>query len=372
MGQRDVAGAARFGRKRHADQTRPHGVQRIRFRIHGDDAGGVGGLDPGLQLVERLHQVVLRGEHGRRLRRRAVAAVRGHAEAAFHRGRQGLEAEVAQEGQQGFRIRRLLAHLVDGPRCGHVIPERYQVAGNARHVGLFHQGLAALWLFDFFRAGQQGVEVTVFADQLRRRLHADAGHARHVVRRIAGQGLHVDHLVGCDTELFHHLLRADLTVLHGVEQDHAVIDQLHQVLVRGHDGDFRAPFAGLAGVGRDQVVGFEPVHVDGRHVERFGRLAHQFELRDQVVGCRWAVRLVFGVDVIAEGLARAVEDDGDEIGLRVLDQLHQHLGEPEHRVGRRAVGRRHRRQRVIGAEDEARAVDQKDMFALIGHGDPFR
>ena len=47
----------------------------------------------------------------------------------------------------------------------------------------------------------------IFADQLRRGLDADAGHARHVVGGIAGQRLHVDHLVRRHAELLDHLRR---------------------------------------------------------------------------------------------------------------------------------------------------------------------
>src|SRR3546814_1822653 len=42
-------------------------------------------------------------------------------------------------------------------------------------------------------------------------------HTGHVVGGIAGQRLHVDHLVGRDAEFLHHLGRADAAVLHRVE-----------------------------------------------------------------------------------------------------------------------------------------------------------
>ena len=49
-------------------------------------------------------------------------------------------------------------------------------------------------------------------------------------------------------------------------------------------------------------------------------------------------------------------------------QLRQHVGEAEDGVDRRAVRARQRRQRVIGAEDEARAVDQEQVAFLPGPG----
>ena len=51
----------------------------------------------------------------------------------------------------------------------------------------------------------------------------------------------------------------------------------------------------------------------------------------------------------------------------LAQQLGQHVGEAEHGVHRHAVGPGHRRQRVEGAEDEARAVDQ-DQVQASGSG----
>ena len=42
--------------------------------------------------------------------------------------------------------------------------------------------------------GEQRFEIAVLADQLRRRLHADARHARHIVDGIARERLHVHDL----------------------------------------------------------------------------------------------------------------------------------------------------------------------------------
>ncbi len=83
--------------------------------------------------------------------------------------------------------------------------------------GVRQQRLAPLRLLDLVRAGQQGLEVAELVDQLGRGLDADAGHARHVVDRVAGQRLDVDHLLGPDAELLHHLLRPDRPAVHRVQ-----------------------------------------------------------------------------------------------------------------------------------------------------------
>ena len=221
-------------------------------------------------------------------------------------------------------------------------------------------------MLDLVGAGQHRLKIAVLVDQLSRRLHPDAGDAGHVVRRIAGQGLHVDHLVGADAEAFHHLGGSDIPVLHGVHHAHAIADQLHQVLVRRHDGHLGAGLDGQAGVSGNQVVGLESGHLDAGDVEGAGRFAHQVELRNQFVRRRRPVGLVVGIDVVAEGAPPGVEDDGDVVGVGLLDQLYEHCGEAVDGVDGRAVGARHRRQGVEGAKQEPRAVDEEDVAGLIG------
>ena len=90
----------------------------------------------------------------------------------------------------------------------------------------------------------------------------------------------------------------------------------------------------------------------------------------QIVGRIGPVRLVVGIHVGAEGLFRLVEDDGEMgrplLRLHVAQKLPQHVAEAEHGVElqpvRLAVDRR---QRVIGAENVAGAVDQKDVVAFL-------
>ena len=226
--------------------------------------------------------------------------------------------------------------------------------------------LAALGLLDLLGPGQQALQIAVLADQLGRGLDADARDAGHVVHRVARQGLDLDHLVGRHAELLHHLLGADLEVLHGVEHGDAVADQLHQVLVGGHHGDPDALRPSLLRVGRDQVVGLEVGHLDARQVEGPGRLADHLELRDQVFRRIGPLGLVVRIDLVSEGVGALVEDHRQAVGIALAQQLDQHVGKAEGRVGRRAVRGVARRDREIGPEDVARAVDQVEV--LVGSG----
>ncbi len=107
-------------------------------------------------------------------------------------------------------------------------------------------------------------------------------------------------------------------------------------------------------------------------------LAGQRDLRAQVLGHRLAVGLVEVIQVVAEGVAALVEDHrhmGRRIGAGIpFDIALQHVAEPRHRPDGQPVRfARQRRQRVIGAEDEGRAVDQMQVATLAEcHARPFR
>ena len=250
------------------------------------------------------------------------------------------------------------------------IVEGDELLRHPRRFGVLDQRLPALFLLDLRRAEQQRFQVAVFDDQLRRGLDADAGHTRYVIGRIADQRLHLDDLLGRHAEFLDHLGAADLLVLHGVEHDDVVADELHQVLVRGDDGRGGAGFARLAHISRDQIVSLEAVLLQARQVEGRHRLAHEFELRPQIVGRIRPVRLIVGIHFGAEGLLRLVEHHRKMgrllVGLHVAQELPQHVAEAEHGVELQPVGFAvDRRQRVIGAENVAGTIDQKDVIAFL-------
>ena len=227
---------------------------------------------------------------------------------------------------------------------------------------MLDQVLAPLGLLDLFGTFEQAIEVAIVVDELRCRLDPDAGHARHIVGAVAGERLHVDHPLRPHAEALVHLLGADLPILEVVVHHHRVaFDELHQILVGGDDGDPRTPRPRGLDISRDQVVGFEADELDRRQVEGAGGLADERELRNQLLRRLAPVRLVELVDLIAKGEPRRVEDHRGMVRIGFAQDLPQHVGEAEHRIDRRAVGAGQRRERMEGAEDEARAVDEVEV-----------
>ena len=148
---------------------------------------------------------------------------------------------------------------------------------------------------------------------------------------------------GRHAEFLDHLRNADAHVLHRVVHDHALVHELHEVLVGRHDGGGRARLAGDPRISRDQVVGLVAGLLEARDLEGAHRVADQRKLRNEIIGRRRAVRLVFLVHLRAEGLLRLVEDDREMrrplIRLHLLEQLPEHATEAVDRIDMRAIRR---------------------------------
>ena len=121
---------------------------------------------------------------------------------------------------------------------------------------------------------------------------------------------------------------------------HPVADELHHVLVGRDDRHLGARLDGLAGIGRDQIVGLEILQLDPADVERVGRVAHQLELRDEVVG-----RLAAGAPCTGRrcGCGTCCPEASNTTAMWSasvsLQQLLQHVAKAEHGLGRRPVRR---------------------------------
>jgi hypothetical protein len=419
MRKRHVGRVSRPQRERNPHQLAPHRVGRIELHAEGEaseiaslgqEPGEAARIGDGLVIrpIEG-NRLELGRAHHRKLRGGACPALDGLGrrslgdEVATRRAAQGMivivlllalrrsrgrhalgqrcaksfshaaeqrgEFELAHEAGQGVSLG--LAHGGLGERHveWHMRVEDDERLGQPRLVGERDQILAPLVLLDLRGAREQRFEIAELVDEQRRGLHSDPWHARHVVRRIADQRLHLDDLRRRHAEALDHLRLLDSLVLHRVVHDDAGLYDLHQVLVRGHDGHVGAGLGRLPRIGRDQIVGLVTFHLDAGDVEGAHGIAHERELRDEVARRLGPVRLVAVEQVAPERLGRIVEDDRDmgrrrELS-RLAEQLPQHGAEAVHRADRQPIrGAGQRRQRVIGAEDVARSVDQIDMVAL--------
>ena len=258
-----------------------------------------------------------------------------------HAAGQGGELHRFQEADQPGAVRRLQHQIIQRVSYRDIVLQPYEFAGDARLVGIFDDRQPPLLLLDLAGALKQHVETAEHVQQLGGGLRSNPRNAGHIVHGVAGQSLQVDHLLRRDAPLLDDFRYADLPVLHRVVHRHARADQLHQILVGRYDGDVAARFLGQPRIGRDQIVRLIAFHLQTGQVEGARGLADEAELRDQVVGRRRAVGLVFGVELVAESPRRIVEDDSEMRGrdthrriARVAQKFPDHVAETQHRADR--------------------------------------
>ena len=287
MRQRHIAGDARFGSQRHADQIGAHFVKRCGLRIDRDRTRPGDPVQPDLQRSLVAHDLICRMvdgrifycfgrvdhgcglDHGRGFLAKAVGDATG----------QAAKLHAVQKIEKLVRLRIPDFQVVQRERQVHLAIQLHQTFGQFDLRAVVDQGLAALGLLDLIGAVQKLLQRSVFLDQLRGGLDTDARRARHVIHRIPRERLHIHDPVRRDTKPFKHTVVVDALVFHRVQHFDAAADQLHQVLVRRQDRDAPARVPRLMRKRGDDVVRFEPGKFFAGDVEGQCRFARQRDLR---------------------------------------------------------------------------------------------
>ena len=360
MAHRNVTGLPRRHTQRYADQFGAHFVQTGSLGIHRHQPAFVNPVNPDLQGRGISDAFIP-------LKRHRYSHSRSSHRFHHHRGRHpklirqplGHSAEFHQVQEPEQRLWHRIADLkaVQPEIQFHMAIQRHQLARQQNLCHVIDQSLAALFLLDLARAGQQRIQIAVFVNQQGSSLDPDPRRTGHVIHAIPGQCLHIHHPLWPDAELFNHPIAVDALVLHRVEHFDAIADQLHHVLVRCHNRHPAPGIAGLTGQGGDDVVGLEPGDLLAGDIKRTGRVAGQRELRHQILGGRRALRLVQRIQVIAERPAGMVKDNSHmrrciRASITVNIAL-QHVHEPRHRPHRQPIRFAGQgRQGVIGTENK--------------------
>ena len=320
----------------------------------------------------RAHAGLDRDLRDGRGRRAVVALAEGLLQARERSAQLELAEDLAQARAVG--LARGLGHRVDLDR--HVELDRRQLLRQARVVGVRGQVLLALGAGDVVDVGEDLLERAEALQQLGGRLVADPGNAGDVVRRVALQAVEVgDQLRGDPVAVDDRLVVVDLGVGDAAPGGHDLharlgVDDLEGVAVAGDDHDRHPGVARAIGDGGDDVVGLEAVDRDVAIAEGVDERLEVRPLLLEQVGPRPARRLVVRRDLLAPRGAR-VPDDDRRLGPVLGQQLHEHRGEAEDRVGGKA-GRGGDRlgqgeERAVGKRV---AVDQEELVVPVGRHAP--
>jgi hypothetical protein len=359
--QGQVPGETGIDAEGEADDACLHVVQAGGLGVEGDECRGLQPFDQGIEFGTAAHDPVLRP--------RADVLLGGGCARVVARRVQVLQPAAEPEPRvhlvQGLGIGLAQGQLVLVDAEVHVAPDRHQFPRQGQLAAGRAQVLTHL-AADVIRMRQHGIEAAVAVDPLRGGLGADLLHARHVVDAIADQGQEIDDLPRIDAELLADPGRVEDGAGHGVDQRHPVADQLRQVLVAGGDHDGLAAALGLRRQRRDHVVRLHPGDAQQRQSERPHQCMQRLHLHRQFLRHRRPVGLVLGIEVVAEGPPRGVEDHGHPARRIIRAQLAQHVGDSVQSAGGLAIGTGQRRQRVEGAVQVGRPVHQ-DQGGIIAH-----
>ncbi len=214
---------------------------------------------------------------------------------------------------------------------------------------------------------QQTVERSELGDQLLGALLADARDAGDAVDRVTPQAHDVDDFLGGQSEGFGRRVAVEHRFAAGVEEVDVLSDELKEVLVGGCEHDVVAGVAGAAGECADDVISLIARGLDDRNPESLAYLADERNLHGEVVRHRFPVLLVVLELLVAQILALDVERHRHGVRLVLLEELPQHLDESVDGVGREPFGVRQTADRVVGAVEVVRSVDQVESRFLCSH-----
>jgi hypothetical protein len=295
------------------------------------------------------------------LRRRLFRLARPFVELA----QPGLEAEALDKPAQLCAVAVAVGEFVQRDR--------------ERHVALHLDQLAALWqpverppqvfaddAADLGVVFHDAFERAVLLDPARRGFRPDLVDSRDVVDRIPGEREIVDDSLGRDAELRFDALRIERLVRHRVDERHALVDELREILVAGRDHAAPAFARSLGCERRDHVVGLDPFDRQNRPAECGDQLFQRLDLHAEVVGHCGAIRLVLRILLVAKRLSFRVEHARARLRVVLRRELAQHVRDSVHRTGRLSARVAQLRQRVKRSIEVRRAVDEQQRSLGIG------
>ena len=278
------------------------------------------------------------------------------------------EFHPLEEGTQLFLFRALPLQLFPLHDVGYIDLDGNHLLGMQGLIGLLVEGVAVPFRIEIGSRLNRFLERTVILDNFWRPLLPDSTYAGNVVRSVADECQHVDHLFGINAEVLLHLLATDgqkaAVFVVGLVHFDVVVHQLHEVLIRCHQKHLHILGIGPVGNRTDDVVGLVAVLFNIFNTVGLDHLLDQRYSYLQLLRLRRPVGLILLIQVVAKSRRVGIPYHRDVRGFVVGQHLLEGIGETQYRSGRdalcitqvtvdkgkmRAVGQRH----TIQQEQEA-------------------
>ena len=137
--------------------------------------------------------------------------------------------------------------------------------------------------FDLVGFLQKCIQRAVFQQPLGSGFGTDLGHARHVVNRIAHQGLEINHQFGRYAKFVGHTGHVPLLAVHGVNDGDALVHQLTQVFVATGDHHIHAHGGGAVRQRGNHIISLNAGHIQQGPTQHANHAVNRFDLTAQVV-----------------------------------------------------------------------------------------
>ena len=165
--------------------------------------------------------------------------------------------------------------------------------------------------------GDDIIGAVVLIEPLGGSFRAYLRHARDVVRGIANEGQVIDDLLWPYIEFRLNAIAIHNAFVHGVHERHIIVDELREVLVTCRHQYVEILRCSFATQRADDVVSLNTFDLQQRQPHCPDRFEQWLNLGAKIVRHRRAGSLVVGIQIVAERLARRVENDTDK-GCRLF------------------------------------------------------
>ena len=250
--------------------------------------------------------------------------------------------------------------------------DRGELLGEQCLRVIFRERRAELFPADLRGMVENVLDALIGKQELRRRLRADAGHTRNIVRAVAHQPLHIDQADRRKAVLLLErcrIIRLRLTDALLRQKDGELrADELQGVAVARNDACLHALCRRLHRERADDVVRLVVIKFEKRNAECLRQLLQQRNLGDQFLRRFVPRSLVVGIKSRAKRRTALVECDDDLCRRQLLQELYEHHGKAMYCIRMNSARIRRELQRIERAKEETAPVNDRKYSAAHRFG----